>query len=86
MNKKNFIEKLSELSGYNIEDCTVVNDSLESHLIVGKKGQGKIINDIETKLGINREDANKLYSLSISILNESVKSKIRNTFKKKKSE
>ena len=86
MNKKNFIEKLSELSGYNIEDCTVVNDSLESHLIVGKKGQEKIINDIETKLGINREDANKLYSLSISILNESVKSKIRNTFKKKKSE
>ena len=86
MNKKNFIEKLSELSGYNIEDCTVVNDSLESHLIVGKKGQEKIINDIETKLGINREDANKLYSLSISILNESVKSKIRNTLKKKKSE
>ena len=86
MNKKNFIDKLSELSGYKKEDCAVVNDSLESHLIVGKKGQERIINDIEIKLGIDREEANKLYGLSISILNEAVKSKIRNTFKKKKSE
>ena len=86
MNKTKFINKLSLLSGYDIDQCSVVNDSLESHLIVGKKGQERIVNDIETKLGINKEEAKELYSLSISILNEEVKNKIKHPFKKKKSE
>ena len=86
MNKTKFINKLSLLSGYDIEQCSIVNDSLENHLIVGKKGQEKIINDIETRLGIDRESANKLYSISISILNEEVKDRIKHPFKKKKSD
>lgn len=86
MNKTKFINKLSLLSGYDIDQCSVVNDSLESHLIVGKKGQERIVNDIETKLGINKEEAKELYSLSIFILNEEVKNKIKHPFKKKKSE
>ena len=33
MNKTKFINKLSLLSGYDIEQCSIVNDSLENHLI-----------------------------------------------------
>ena len=57
MNKQNFIKKLEESTSYNEEQCVIINEVLESHLIIGKKGQEKIINDFETKLGINREDA-----------------------------
>lgn len=84
MNKEIFIKKLSELSGYDIEKCTIVNDVLESHLIIGKKGQEKIINDFETKLGITEEEANSLYNMCVTLLNKELKNKIRHPFKSRK--
>ena len=84
MNKEIFIKKLSELSGYDIEKCTIVNDVLESHLIIGKKGQEKIINDFETKLGITEDEANSLYNMCVTLLNKELKNKIRHPFKSRK--
>ncbi len=84
MNKEIFIKKLSELSGYDIEKCTIVNDVLESHLIIGKKGQEKIINDFETKLGITEEEAKSLYNMCVTLLNKELKNKIRHPFKSRK--
>lgn len=84
MNKADFIKKLSEQSGYDIEQCTIINDVLESHLIVGKKGPEKILNDFETRLGVTREEADNIYNLSVGIMNKELKNKIRHPFKSKK--
>ncbi|MBR3490468.1 MAG: hypothetical protein IKH36_03145 [Bacilli bacterium] len=86
MNKQKFIEKLKETTSYNEDQCIIINEVLESHLIIGKKGQEKIISDFETKLGINREDALSLYNTCVSILGRQMKNKLRHPFKSKEKE
>ena len=36
MNKKDFIERLMKQTEYDEEKCSIVNDILESHFLIGK--------------------------------------------------
>ena len=84
MNKTNFLEKLKKETGYDIDKCKIVNDIIESHLIIGKNNKEKILNDFTSKLDIDREEANDLYTKCIKILGSEFKNKIRHPFKSKK--
>lgn len=86
MKKVSFINKLNETTGYSLDQCEIINDIMESHLIIGKKGQEKIINDFETSLGITNEEAVDLYENCVSIIGISAKNRIKKTFKRKKKE
>ena len=41
MNKSEFIKQLSEKLGYDEGKCTIINDVLENHFIVGKNNTEK---------------------------------------------
>ncbi len=86
MNKELFIKTLVEKTPYDEEKCIIINDVLENHIIIGKKGQEKIINDFETRLGITREEADSLYNTCVSILGKQIKNKLRHPFKSKEKE
>lgn len=83
MNKKDFIEKLMKQTGYDEEKCSIVNDILESHFLIGKNQKEKIITDFIEKLSIDREESNELYNNCVSILSSGLKEKIRHPFKSK---
>lgn len=84
MNKTNFIEKLNKETGYDENRCKIVNEVIESHLIIGKNNKEKILNDFIEKLNIEREEADDLYNKCIKILGNEFKKKIRHPFKSKK--
>ena len=84
MKKTILIEKLKDETGYSIDKCYLVNEVLESHLIIGKNNKEKTINDFIINLGIDREEAEDLYNKCIKVLGTEIKKKIRHPFKSKK--
>lgn len=84
MNKTIFLEKLGKETGYDENKCKIVNEVIESHLIIGKNNKEKILNDFTNKIDINREEADCLYNKCINILGNEFKKKIRHPFKSKK--
>lgn len=81
MNKKEFIKELSELTNLDEEKCTKINEILESHLIIGKKGKEQIITELIEKLGLDKEKANNIYNTCMDILSKEIKEKITHPFK-----
>ena len=84
MNKTIFLERINEETNYDIDKCKIVNDIIESHLIVGKNNKEKIIKDFISRLEIDREEADELYNKCVKILGSEFKNKIRHPFKSKK--
>lgn len=81
MNKKEFIKELSQLTNLDEEKCAKINEILESHLIIGKKGKEQIINDLIEKLGLDEDKANNIYNTCMDILGKKIKEKITHPFK-----
>lgn len=81
MNKREFIEKLSYELSYTIDECTIINDILESNFFISKKSKDKIINDLIQKLSITEREAERIYDISISIVKEEIKHKMKHPFK-----
>ena len=84
MNKTVFLEKICKETGYDIDKCKIVNDIMESHIIIGKNNREKILNDFVNRLDIDREEASILYNKCVQILGTEFKNKIRHPFKSKK--
>lgn len=81
MNKREFIEKLSNELSYSTEKCTIINDVLESNFFISKKSKDKIIDDLIKKFSITDKEAEKIYNTSISIVKEEIKYKLKHPFK-----
>ncbi len=84
MNKTIFIEKINDETGYGLDRCKIVNDIIESHLIIGKNNKEKILNDFIVKLDIDKQEADELYNKCIKILGSEFKKRIRHRFKIRK--
>lgn len=84
MNKREFIEKLSYELSYTIDECTIINDILESNFFITKKSKDKIIAELVKNLSITEEEAEKIYNTSSSIIKEEIKNKIKHPFKNQK--
>lgn len=84
MNKKEFIEKLSYKLSYTIDECTIINDILESNFFISRKSKDKIIDELVKKLSITESEAKKIYNTSCSIIKEKIKNKIKHPFKNQK--
>ncbi len=81
MNKTKFIKKLSEKTGYSIEDCTRINSIIEDNFIISKKSKEKIINDLMIEFNINYEEASRIYEISTEIIVTAIKTKLIHPFK-----
>lgn len=83
MNKADFIKEISGKLGYDEEKCSLISSVIEDHFIIGKNNKEKILTDLMQKVGINQEDADKIYNMAMSTLANGVKDKILHPFTKK---
>ena len=81
MNKKEFINELSNRTSLSTEECAKINDILESNMIIGKKNKDKIIDNIKEKLGYTDEKSNEIYETAMDIFGEEIKNKLKHPFK-----
>ena len=81
MNKKRFIEELSKELNYSENKCIIINEILESNFVISKKSKEAIINELISKLEIESDEANRIYDISVKLIKEEVKDKIKHPFK-----
>ena len=84
MKRQVFLERLANETGYSSDKCIMINDVLESRIMIGKNNKTKTINDFINLLGVDIEEANDIYNKCISILGNEFKNKIKHPFKSKK--
>ena len=82
-NKQYFINKLQEKTGYNIEQCNLINKVLENNSIIGKKNRQKIINDLMLN-SFTCDDAENIYDISKKIIINEIKNKLNPFIRNKK--
>ncbi len=54
--------KLQEVTGRSAEECEKINKILNSHFLIGHNNKDKFIADFMEQLGIDHDEANKLYN------------------------
>ena len=62
MNNASFSDKLKEVTKLDDEKCKLINETLHSNFIFGKRGKEQIVRDIVVKLNMSSEDADKIYN------------------------
>lgn len=80
MNKEKFIKELENITGLDNSKCTVINNILERHFIIGKKNKEIIISDIIEQLAVKDEEAEQIYESAMSILGSGIKDKLKYPF------
>ena len=81
MNKSEYIKELSKQTGYDEEKCILINNIIENHFIFVRKNKEKIIKDLKDKASLTEDDAENIYDISIKIINEGIKNKLKHPFK-----
>ncbi len=64
----NIKNKLKELINRSYEEVTIIDEILNSHVIIGKNNKEKIIADFKSKLNITEEEADELYNQCSEII------------------
>ncbi len=84
MNKAGLIKELTKQLKYSENECTIITNVLEENFIFSKKSKDKIIDNFVKKLDIEEDEANHIYEVSMSIINNEIKYRIKHPFKSKK--
>ena len=61
-------EKLKKLTNGSEEECTIIDEILNSHFLVGKNNKEKITADFKEKLNLTDEEADNLYNQCSEII------------------
>lgn len=80
MNKTGFINELSKQLSLSVEKCAVINDILEENFFISKKSKPKIVDELMRRLDISSDSAENIYDVSVKIVNDEVKNKIKHPF------
>ena len=83
MNKSKYIEELGKRTGYDKEKCSAINDVFEDTFIIGRKNKEKIIRKLIEQLNFSETEANDLYKISMDILSDAIKYKLKHPFSRK---
>lgn len=81
MNKSGFIKELSKETGYDENTCISINEIIETYFIFSKKNKEKIIQDLKTNVNLNEDDAENVYDISIKIIKQEIKNKLKHPFR-----
>ena len=80
MRKHDFIEELSEKANITIDEATKVNDIIEAHSIIGKKGKETATLEISEALGVDMTRADEISNTSYDIIGKALIDKIKHPF------
>ena len=81
MNKEEFINLLSDKTGYSNDKCIIINSVLEDNFLIGRKNKNKIVNQLRDRLGLDDVKANEIYEISMDLLNRALKNRLKHPFK-----
>ena len=81
MNNASFSDKLKEVTKLDDEKCKLINETLYSNFIFGKRGKEQIVRDIVVKLKMSSEDADNIYNSCMQTMGGEIKDKLKNPFK-----
>lgn len=81
MNKQLFIKELEKQTGYNEEECNLINSIIEDTFIIGKKNKEKMKEKFQTQLNITENKADELYIQVMNIIGSELKNKLKHPFK-----
>lgn len=81
LNKKDFIKALAQELNYSIDESTIINDILESNFFLSRKNKDKIVASLMNELHVDLEEANKIYTTSVTIINKEIKEKLKHPFR-----
>lgn len=80
MNKTGFIKLLQEKTDLPKDKCILINNILEDHFLLGKENKKKILKDFQEQLNIDTKEAEEIYTISMNLLKNSLKEKLRHPF------
>lgn len=81
MNKRGFIEELSKETGYDENKCILINEIIEKYFIFNKNNRDKIIQELKINVNLNEDDAENVYDISIKVIKEEIKNKLKHPFR-----
>lgn len=81
MNKQKLIKELSIQTGYEEETCTLINNVIENHFIIGRKNKERIIQDLKDTVNLKEDDAENVYDIVMKIITGEIKNKLKHPFK-----
>lgn len=81
MNKSKFIKELENQTQYDEAKCILINDVIENNFIFGRRNKGKIIMNLQDKVNLSEDDAENVYDISMKIITEEIKNKLKHPFK-----
>ena len=81
MNKNVFIKELAKKTEYDEEKCILINNVIENYFIFGRKNKQRIIKELQIKASINEDESENVYDISIKIIMEEIKNKLKHPFK-----
>lgn len=64
----NIKHKLKERTNYSDLECSIIDDVLNKHFIIGRNNKKKIINDFMEQLHIDEKDSDELYNICCDII------------------
>ena len=83
MNKTDFINELAKQLPYSKEKCAVINDVLENNFFISRKNKAKIITELTQRLKVDDIEADKIYNVAVSIINQEIKNRLKHPFQSK---
>lgn len=75
------MKELEKVTGLDTNQCTILNNILENHFLLGKNNKEKIINDVMLQLQMTREEAEEIYEKVMSVIGMGIKDKLKHPFK-----
>ena len=84
MNKSDFIKALESTTGYNLQQCTAINDVLENHFVFRKKNKAKVVAELSERLSVDEATADRIYEHAMAIIRSEIKAAKRHPFGERK--
>ena len=81
MNKDDFISELVKQTGLTQEQGVAANDVFESTFLAGNKNKDLIVNQLTERVGIDKSQAEMIYTAGIGLLSSGVLDKVTGLFK-----
>ena len=82
MNEADFIQELMSQANLSEDQGGMVNEILQSTFLAGNKDENMIVNLIAEKLGVDKAQAQQIYTIAIGLLASGVLSKLKGIFKR----
>lgn len=80
MNKEQFIEALHKNTELSYNQCVIVNDIIEGHMLIGKKNQDQAVSEIMDRLHCPFDQSKHIFDCAMSMITAELKDKIKHPF------